>query len=165
MRKIINPFAKTRNSEYQCFGCSPNNENGLHLQFWESGDEVLLNWKPEKRFEGYMGVLHGGIQATLFDEIASWTVYTKCHTAGVTSRLNVTYKKPLLIDRGNVTIKARVKDFARRIAVIFCEIYDGDNLLCAEAEVTYFCFPENVAREKYMYPGADAFFSPVDPGQ
>jgi len=159
MRKIVNPFLRIRNSEYRCFGCSPDNEIGLQLQFWDTGDEVMATWHPEKRFEGYMGILHGGIQATLLDEIASWTIYTKCRTAGVTSRLNVAYRKPLMIDKGDVTIKARVKDFSGRIAVIACEVYDADMKVCSEAEVSYFCFPDKVARERYMYPGVDAFYS------
>jgi uncharacterized protein (TIGR00369 family) len=158
MKKIVNPFSGLRNNDYQCFGCSPNNSDGLHLQFWDDGEKVKVVWQPLKKFEGYMGVLHGGIQATIFDEIASWTIYTKCHTAGVTSRMNVTYRKPVMLSKGEITIEARVREFSRRMAIIACELYDSENQLCSEADVTYICFPENVAREKYMYPGADAFY-------
>ena len=35
MKKIINPW---RNHEgYNCFGCSPDNPIGLHLEFYEDG--------------------------------------------------------------------------------------------------------------------------------
>ena len=118
----------------------------------------MATWHPQKCYEGYIGVLHGGIQSTLMDEIASWTVYTKCHTAGVTSRLSVTYRKPVYIGKGDVTVRARVKDFNKRIATITCKLFDGENQVCAEGEVVYFCFPEKIAREKYMYPGPEAFY-------
>ena len=39
MKKIINPW---KNMEgYNCFGCSPDNEAGVRMEFYEDGDEVL----------------------------------------------------------------------------------------------------------------------------
>lgn len=68
MKKIQNPYAISGRKEYLCFGCSPNNESGLNLEFWEEGEEVIAKWMPCKSFEGFVNVLHGGIQATLLDE-------------------------------------------------------------------------------------------------
>jgi hypothetical protein len=36
-RPVNNIFAHTK---YHCFGCSPHNEIGLHLHFYENGDYV-----------------------------------------------------------------------------------------------------------------------------
>jgi len=71
MRKIRNPYAETGKTDNQCFGCSPNNPIGLHLEFWEKGEEVIAKWIPRKSLQGFRDVLHGGIQATLLDELAS----------------------------------------------------------------------------------------------
>ena len=69
MIKIKNPWIESgRAHDYNCFGCSPFNEFGLHLEFWEDGDELVAKWQPRKSLEGWMGVLHGGIQATLLEE-------------------------------------------------------------------------------------------------
>ena len=39
MKKIINPW---RNHEgYNCFGCSPDNPIGLHMEFYEDGDYIV----------------------------------------------------------------------------------------------------------------------------
>lgn len=39
MKKIINPW---RNHDgYNCFGCSPDNPIGLHLEFYEDGDYIV----------------------------------------------------------------------------------------------------------------------------
>jgi len=160
MRKIVNPFAPVAHTGgYNCFGCSPANKIGLHLEFWEDGDEIIAKWKPRKEFEGWTGILHGGIQATLLDEAAAWLVFIKLKTAGVTSKLNITYSKPVFISKGELTIKAGLVSMQKNIATINCALYDGEDCLCTTAEAEYFCLPENIARTKYYYPGVDAFFS------
>ena len=68
MRDIRNPFLNRPG--YGCFGCSPNNEQGLRMSFAEEGEEIICSWEPDPRFAGYGGIIHGGIQATLHDEIA-----------------------------------------------------------------------------------------------
>ena len=67
MKKIVNPYAKAGRAEYQCFGCSPQNAKGLQMKFQLDGEEVVSVWNPQKWAEGYMNVLHGGIQATLLE--------------------------------------------------------------------------------------------------
>ncbi|SHF99326.1 uncharacterized domain 1-containing protein [Mariniphaga anaerophila] len=158
MRKITNPFSHAAdNGAYNCFGCSPANEHGLHLEFWEDGDELVAKWQPQNEYEGWIGVLHGGIQATLMDEAAAWLVFVKMKTSGVTSFLNVSYSKPVHISKGEITIRARLMAIEKHIASIECILQDGDGRACAKAEAGYFCFPEKIARAKYNYPGADAF--------
>lgn len=159
MKKISNPFLRNNPNDYKCFGCSPNNDIGLHLQFEDNGDEVISHWEPQKRFEGYFNVLHGGIQATILDEIASWVVNTKCKTAGVTSALNVKYRNPIYLDSGVLTIKGRIISQNRRIATVHASIENSEGKLMAEAEVSYFLFNEKEAKERFNYPGVDAFYA------
>lgn len=160
MRKIINPFREqgTRDN-YNCFGCSPFNEIGLQLEFWEDGDELLAKWQPRHSLEGWHNVIHGGIQASLLDELGGWIVLIKMKTAGVTSELNIKYLKPVNISKGEITVRGKVISTSKRLAKISAELLDGDNQICATAEIDYFCFPENIARAKYHYPGHDAFYS------
>ena len=44
MKKIINPWKGLEG--YNCFGCAPNNEAGVKMEFYEDGDEVVSIWKP-----------------------------------------------------------------------------------------------------------------------
>lgn len=157
MKKIRNPFADSKPEEYHCFGCSPGNLHGLQLQFWENGDEVVACWEPESRFEGWKGIIHGGIQATLIDETASWYVFARLGTSGVTSDLNIRYKKPLPVNIGKILIKANSPVHKKRMVTLTCSIHDGAGVEYATGEVTYFLFPETIAREKYRYPGKEAF--------
>ena len=108
MRKIKNIHLNDDPEVYQCFGCSPYNEFGLHLEFWEDADEVVSFWNPSPILQSYPKVLHGGIQSTLLDEIAGWVVYVKCGTVGVTAEMKVRFKKPLMIDQGEITIRAKL---------------------------------------------------------
>lgn len=159
MKKIFNPYAANHNREFGCFGCSPFNHTGLQLKFFDYGDYIEARWTPEKNFEGFTGILHGGIQATLIDEIASWLVFTKCATAGVTSGLTVAYHKPLRIADGEVTIRAKLSSIESNTAIIECEILAGNGVCYASGEARYYLFPENVARKRFLYPGVESFYS------
>ena len=159
MKKIVNPFIKLdARTNYNCFGCSPNNKNGLQLEFWEDGQELVANWNPSKNLEGWMGVLHGGIQATLMDELGGWLVMTKLNTAGVTKELNVTYSKPVFISKGSISVRGKVIAHQQNLAKISCSLFDGNGQECATATIDYFCFPEKIAKAKYYYPGKEAFY-------
>jgi len=157
VRKLVNPYAKSGSKDYQCFGCSPNNEFGLHLEFWDDGEYVIAKWLPRHSLEGFRNVLHGGIQATLLDEIASWVVQTRCKTVGVTSSMEIKYRYPVLVSDGVITLRAKVKEAGTRIATIEAELLGNDGKLCASALVKYFLFNAEKASAEYFYPGADAF--------
>lgn len=159
MKKIINPFIEMgQEHDYNCFGCSPFNEIGLHLDFWEDGDELVAKWQPRKSLEGWMGVLHGGIQATLLDELAGWIVLIKMKTAGVTSGMNVEYLKPLTISKGEITIRGKLISVEKRLAKIECALFDSEGVEYAKAQLSYFHYPEKIAKARFSYPGIEAFY-------
>lgn len=156
MRKIINPYAK--HEGYNCFGCSPNNQIGLQMEFFEDGDYIISNWKPKSNLVGYGNILHGGIQSTILDEIASWVVYTKVKTAGVTATLNIKYKSTVFVDKGELTVRAKLVDQNKKFATIHAELLDHNKNVASQAEVKYFIFPLEIAKRKFHYPGSEAFF-------
>jgi len=154
-RKINNPFDSEQN---KCFGCSPSNHNGLKLEFTEKDDSVEALWVPSAQFQGYPGVLHGGITATLMDETAAWCVYVKAGTAGVTSSMYVKYNQPVYISKGAVRIVASLVSRNERYAEINCRLIDSGNNVCAEADLKYFIYPVDIAIRRFRYPGKDKFF-------
>ncbi len=156
MRKIINPYSNLEG--YNCFGCSPNNQLGLQMEFYEDGDYVVSDWVPKKHLAGYGNILHGGIQSTILDEIASWVVSVKVKTAGVTATLNVKYKNTVFTDKGKLTIRAKLVDQNRKFAAIHAELLNSEGNVCSEAEIKYFIFPLDIAKRKFHYPGIEAFF-------
>ena len=139
MRKINNPFVHL--DGYNCFGCSPDNPFGLHMTFQEEEEEIISIWDPKPYFQGYHKVLHGGIQAALMDEIASWTVYAKVKTSGVTSKADIRYRKVVNIENGPLTIKARVIGIRRNLADISVKLFTKNEELSTEGVFTFFTFP------------------------
>jgi acyl-coenzyme A thioesterase PaaI-like protein len=156
MKKIINPFIHWEG--YNCFGCSPANEHGLRMEFREEGDYVLCTWNPLPHFQGWQDVLHGGIQATLMDEIASWVVFVKVRTSGVTSRMDVRLSKAVYVSDGPVHLRAKLQEMKRNIAMVHVELFDHNENLCSEGVIHYYTYPEERAREKLRYPGYDKFY-------
>lgn len=160
MRKIRNPFPEQHpDKDFNCFGCSPFNDHGLKLEFREENGELFSVWLPTNDFEGYPGIVHGGILAALIDETCSWLVYALLQTAGVTAELCIKYHKPVRIAGGEIKIIARMVTQDKNAAMIRCEITGCNNICHATAEATFFLFPEKIARLKYKYPGPDAFTS------
>ncbi|NLH53567.1 MAG: PaaI family thioesterase [Bacteroidales bacterium] len=156
MRKIYNPFAGQEG--YNCFGCSPHNPYGLKMSFMETEDAVLSEWIFEENYTGYKDVLHGGIQATLMDEIASWYVFVKLKTGGVTSSMQVKYLRPVQGIGQTIRLEARLKEKHHRLAIMIVKLFDQSGELCSESEITYYVFPEELARKRLAFPPAQSFY-------
>lgn len=156
-RKVRNPYAGI--AEYNCFGCDPGNAAGLRLEFFLEGDEVSSQWTPRRELEGYPGVIHGGIQATLADEMGGWYVHAVLGTAGMTRDLNITYHEPARSDDGPFRLVARAdKDLSNaRTAVINVTISGAGGALFSTTRVTYAVFSEGVAKKRLHFPGREAF--------
>lgn len=163
MKKILNPYTKL--DGYNCFGCSPKNAHGLKMNFFEDGDYVISSWKPVDFLQGYHNILHGGIQATLMDEIASWFVQIKMKTAGVTANMNIKYINPVSVVEGNITLKASLIQIRRNLVDVKVKLFDANNKLCATADITYYTFPKEEAKKKFYYPEYKEFFENNDPSK
>jgi uncharacterized protein (TIGR00369 family) len=158
IRKISNPYLKRESKQYNCFGCSPNNEKGLQLKFEMDGDEVVARWNPDRWAEGFRNILHGGIQAALLDELCSWVVQSQCKTVGVTVSLEVSYRKAVLISDGAITLRGKLKEQNRRMAIVEGRLLSKDDTVCATATCKFFLYPPDKAMAELDYPGGDAFF-------
>ncbi len=155
MIKLKNPYADYK--EYNCFGCSPTNPLGLKMEFYEEKDEIISTWKPGGNYQGFHDILHGGIQATMMDEIASWVVFMKLDTAGVTSQLMTKFIKPVKISKGSITLKAKLVEQQQRIATIEVRLMDGGGYACSQGWIEYFLLPRIKAVKEMHFPGKEAF--------
>ena len=84
-----------RAAQNRCFGCGPANPTGLCLEFMLAPDKsvVCLVTVPEA-FEGHPGYLHGGIIATMLDEIMSKSVRARGFTS-MTRHMEIDYRRPV----------------------------------------------------------------------
>ena len=155
MKKIKNPWIELTDKGYNCFACAPTNPCGLKMEFYEDGDDIVSLWRPGSNYQGWLDTLHGGIQATLLDELGGWIIASKFQTSGMTTSLNMKYKKPIPTGE-NITleIRGRVKEVKRMFVFIEAEIiYDSE--VRSSAEMTYYTFPKDVAEKDFMFNGCE----------
>ena len=133
-------------SGYNCIGCSPDNPFGLHLHFYEDRDDIVSTWKPSGNYQGWLNTLHGGIQALLLDEVCGWVITRKLQTAGVTSKMETRYKRPVSTLDTELTVRAHIREQRRNIVVIDATLADSTGTICTEATCTYFAFPKEKAQ-------------------
>lgn len=151
MKRITNPWKGVEG--YMCFACSPDNPTGLHMEFFEDGDDVVALWKPAGYQQGWLDTLHGGIQSTLMDEVAAWTVLRKLQTTGVTSKIEARFMKSVSTSDSLISVRGRVKDQKRNAVFLETEIYNSQNELCARADLVFFVISREQAFKEFGFKG------------
>lgn len=78
-----------------CFGCGPNNPQGLHLDFTVDAEAHTATAEIEldERYQGAPGYVHGGILATLLDEVMS-KLNRPLGLLAMTRHIEVDYLRP-----------------------------------------------------------------------
>lgn len=145
MKKIQNPWL--HKAGYKCFGCAPDNASGLRMEFYEDGDEVVSYWNPQTHYQGWFDTMHGGILATMADEAAAWVVFRKLQTTGMTTKLELRYKKPVMTTEGQITVRGRIAEQRRNLVTVGVRIENAQGETCVEANATYFAFDKKMAEE------------------
>jgi len=126
-----------------CFVCGLENPVGLHLKFYETGPgEVTVDFTPPEYYQGYPGVLHGGVVASILDEAAG-----RSHM-GIfpprfmfTAKLEVKYRKNIPIGKP-LKIVGRAGKNRGRMAEGWSGIYNQEGELLAEANVLLVDVPD-----------------------
>lgn len=77
-----------------CFVCGDKNESGLKARFFYDGEQAVTEIVALEQFEGYHGIYHGGIVATLLDEVMIKAILVQNRYA-VTAELTVRFLKPV----------------------------------------------------------------------
>jgi acyl-coenzyme A thioesterase PaaI-like protein len=95
-------------NNHRCFVCGKHNPDGLHLDFeLEGASGVRTTCVIPERFQGFAGIAHGGILATILDECMVNAVWLQGITA-VTARLEVRLRRPVGLGE-RVTFRAEVR--------------------------------------------------------
>ncbi|MCB1220245.1 MAG: PaaI family thioesterase [Planctomycetales bacterium] len=82
-----------------CFACGALNPAGLQLVFERDGDVLFTRFRPSQLHQGWRDVLHGGVQATVFDDLMSNCMF-RIHGLGVvTAELTTRFRSPVPLDR------------------------------------------------------------------
>lgn len=123
-----------------CFGCGPANAEGLRIDSFVDGDEVVCTWQGQKKHEAFPGVLNGGIIGTLLDCHCNWTAafylmrqrQAATPPCTVTAEYSVKLRRPTPSD-APVTLRARVVDSGPDRARVSCTL-EANGRVCATGE-------------------------------
>jgi len=137
IREVENSFLDFPGNN--CFACHPNNNYGLRLKFYADDDkqEVFTRIKPEQHFNGFPGILHGGIQCALIDEVAYWTMFDSIKKIGLTAKIDLNFLKPVPMDT-ELSIIGKINTVQKRRATVETAIKDQQGEIYTKAEVLYF---------------------------
>ena len=141
-------------NDHHCFGCGRLNAHGLQLTFFpdEDGSGVWATWTPTSAFEGYEGVIHGGIVCTILDEVMAWSLYRRRIWA-VTGQLSTRFRRPVRVGEPVRAVGMILKDRGRTIEVRGELRRDEDGALLAEATALFVRVPAAQAaawNERYL---------------
>ncbi len=151
-----------KGDDHHCFGCSPANPHGLQMDFYYA-DNTVFSWLlvPE-HLCGWNNLLHGGVIATILDEIMSWAAIYILKKFILTKEMTVEFIKSLTVGT-KLTAKGMVlKMISDREATMEGFLYDDRQRLCARAEGTYALLGADVARKlKVVDEAAIKRFDPI----
>ena len=120
-----------------CFICGLENPVGLKLRFYEiAPGEIETTYTAPDHFQGYPGVLHGGIVATILDETSgrAFGGTEESPRFMFTAKLEVVYRKNVPIGKPLRIVGKAVKDKGRS-AEGWAGIYDAEtDVLLAEGK-------------------------------
>jgi len=136
---------KKQASSRHCFVCGVENPVGLHLKFYETGPgEVTADYTAPEHFQGYPGVLHGGIVAAILDEISG-----RAHMGDssaprfmFTGKLEIKYRKNVPIGKP-LKIIGKAGRARSKMTECWAGIYDESGELLAEANALHINVPED----------------------
>jgi acyl-coenzyme A thioesterase PaaI-like protein len=92
---------KQANSRH-CFVCGVKNDYGLKINFYDDEPgKVSASVTVPRHFQGYPGIVHGGIIAAMLDEVSGRTVMSGEEPSRwmVTASLSIRYRKPVPVER------------------------------------------------------------------
>jgi acyl-CoA hydrolase len=126
---------------HNCFACGRLNTNGLHLDLHVDGERCWTDLSIPDRFQGWDDIAHGGIVATILDEVMAWSVIDHDNW-GLTARMSVDFKRPVPLGRP-IHAEGRVTGVRRRIITTAGTINDpATGEILATAEATFVAAPE-----------------------
>ena len=116
--RLRNLFEKY--TDHNCFACSSRNQIGLKLEIVQNDEDCFSDFILSNDYTGFPNIIHGGIQATVIDEVGFWAMYNKYKTIGFTTRMTLDYLNKLeantklraiatKIERNNTLVNVEVK--------------------------------------------------------
>lgn len=115
-----------------CFACGKKNHCGLKLSFSYSNGKLTFEFIPDKIYQGYKDIIHGGIITTVLDEAMIQAAIAE-GIIPVTAEINVRFKKPLMANEKTIVEAEIIRKSSRLIEAQSSLLKKSDGTIIAEA--------------------------------
>ena len=123
------------NGHDECLICGFRNPWSLGMRF-DAGDDgtVTARFRGNARLQGYYGLLHGGVLATLLDSAMVHCLFHR-GVEGVTGDLHVRFVRPVAYDT-ELEVRAHILTATPPLYYLKAEVFDGHRIM-AWGEATF----------------------------
>lgn len=117
-----------------CWICGEKNPGGLQLKFDLNKNKrtIRTSFIPMETYQGYDGIVHGGILSALLDEAMAKLAFELGYNA-VTAMLNVRFKSPAKV-KDKLMVRGEIIEANRRLVLAKATIHREDGILIAEGD-------------------------------
>jgi uncharacterized protein (TIGR00369 family) len=132
-----------------CFGCGGANARGMQLTFEQddNAQRIRGTFKLAAEYQGGPGFIHGGIIATVLDEVMG-KVNRFRGVRAVTAELNVEYLKPVKVDE-DLIVEGHEVEMSGRNVILAGEIRNQSGQVLARGRGRFVIIGAAEPREKH----------------
>ncbi|MBU1695380.1 MAG: PaaI family thioesterase [Verrucomicrobia bacterium] len=127
-----------------CFVCGEQNPHGLRLRSRLEGGRVVIDYTTRRADAGYRQVVHGGIAATLLDEVMTWAAIVAMKKVCVAAELTTRLKAPIGVGQ-KVGVEGWVTRAGSRLCLTEGVVRDAEGRELLSATGKYMPMPAGMA--------------------
>ena len=117
--------------DHHCFVCGMKNPDGLRIVWKTEGLVTTAEFVPDRKYQGWKGIVHGGILATLLDEAMTRLAAEVCGNA-LTAEMTIRYVAPARIGE-TLFIRGEIEDPSRKIINMKASVCDVEGKIIAHS--------------------------------
>jgi uncharacterized protein (TIGR00369 family) len=129
-----------------CFVCGESNPAGLNLRFETDGNIVQARFVPRIEHVGFKGTVHGGLIATVLDEIMVWACAVRTKKFAFCGEMTVRFLHPLKPEQEVLLVGELLQD-RRKLFEAKAEVRDSEGKVYASGTGRYLPIKEVDAAE------------------
>ena len=107
----------------------------MHLHFEADGEGVLCRATLDAKYQGWRGVVHGGIAMALIDEAMAHAAGFAGHR-GVTASVNVRFRKPVPVGEP-ILVRGRVTWHRRNVLGVEAQVLNEGGTVLVQGEGSF----------------------------
>lgn len=121
--------------EGMCFACGKNNPIGLKLKYHTENNTGIAEFTPDVVHQGFMGITHGGLVATLLDEVMA-KLLCDLQKPAVTVEIKLSLRQPARIGE-KLLLKSEIEEERSRGIKCRAEARREDGTLVAQSHALF----------------------------